>query len=247
MAVDKLVDSTQLDADLTSIANAIRTKGGTSAQLAFPAGFVSAVEAIPTGGDTHEVARKILDGTITEYVDDTLTYSRSYAFYNCANLEKFICHNIGSGTLQHAFDGVTKLKAIALPKFSAGGYTLAYNGYLEAIDLAGIAGLGYGIATSMFRDCAKLKYLIIRADTVKSLANVNAFTNTPFASGKAGGTLYVPASLVSSYQSASNWSTIFGYGSGAQNSIKSIESTHTDPDAFIDLTLYYADGTSIST
>ena len=50
MALDKLVDSTQLDADLTSVANAIRTKGGTSAQLAFPAGFVSAVEAIPTGG-----------------------------------------------------------------------------------------------------------------------------------------------------------------------------------------------------
>lgn len=36
--------------DLTSIANAIRTKGGTSAQLAFPSGFVSAIEAIPTGG-----------------------------------------------------------------------------------------------------------------------------------------------------------------------------------------------------
>jgi len=49
MAVDKLVDSTQLDADLTSVANAIRTKGGTSADLAFPNGFVSAVGAIPTG------------------------------------------------------------------------------------------------------------------------------------------------------------------------------------------------------
>ena len=36
--------------DLTSIANAIRTKGSTSAQLAFPAGFVSAIQAIPTGG-----------------------------------------------------------------------------------------------------------------------------------------------------------------------------------------------------
>lgn len=50
MALDKLVDSTQLDADLTSVANAIRTKGGTSAQLAFPAGFVSAVQAISGGG-----------------------------------------------------------------------------------------------------------------------------------------------------------------------------------------------------
>lgn len=40
MAVDKLVDSTQLDANLTSVANAIRAKGSTSAQLAFPTGFV---------------------------------------------------------------------------------------------------------------------------------------------------------------------------------------------------------------
>lgn len=54
MSVDKLVDSTQLDADLTSVANAIRTKGGTSASLAFPAGFVSAIDAIPTGGGTTE-------------------------------------------------------------------------------------------------------------------------------------------------------------------------------------------------
>lgn len=50
MAVDKLVDSAQLDADLMSIANAIRTKGGTSAQLAFPADFVSAIAAISGGG-----------------------------------------------------------------------------------------------------------------------------------------------------------------------------------------------------
>jgi hypothetical protein len=49
MAVDKLVDSNQLDANLTSVANAIRAKGGTSAQMAFPTGFVSAVQAIPTG------------------------------------------------------------------------------------------------------------------------------------------------------------------------------------------------------
>lgn len=50
MAVDKLVDSTQLNADLTSVANAIRAKGGTSASLAFPAGFVDAIGDIETGG-----------------------------------------------------------------------------------------------------------------------------------------------------------------------------------------------------
>ena len=50
MALDKLVDSSQLDTDLTAVANAIRTKGGTSASLAFPSGFVTAIGNIPTGG-----------------------------------------------------------------------------------------------------------------------------------------------------------------------------------------------------
>lgn len=50
MAVDKLVDSTQLNADLTSVANAIRAKGGASASLAFPDGFVDAIGDIETGG-----------------------------------------------------------------------------------------------------------------------------------------------------------------------------------------------------
>jgi hypothetical protein len=43
------------DIELTSIANAIRTKGGTQAQLEFPTGFVSAVQAIPTGGGGGDV------------------------------------------------------------------------------------------------------------------------------------------------------------------------------------------------
>lgn len=48
MAVDKLVDSAQLDGDLASVANVIRRKGGTSAQLSFPSGMVSAIEGIKT-------------------------------------------------------------------------------------------------------------------------------------------------------------------------------------------------------
>lgn len=54
MSVDKLVDSTQLDSDLTSVANAIRAKSGGSSQLAFPAGFVSEIQAIPSGGGDPE-------------------------------------------------------------------------------------------------------------------------------------------------------------------------------------------------
>lgn len=42
------------ESELTSVADAIRTKGGTSSPLVFPAGFVSAIEDIPAGGTTVE-------------------------------------------------------------------------------------------------------------------------------------------------------------------------------------------------
>ena len=64
MAVDKLVDSTQLNADLTAIADAVREKGGTSALLAFPDGFVNAIDAIQTGGGGGG-ATLIASGTYT--------------------------------------------------------------------------------------------------------------------------------------------------------------------------------------
>lgn len=46
MAFDKAVDSAQLNADLTSVADTIRAKGGTNEQLAFPSGFNAAISAI---------------------------------------------------------------------------------------------------------------------------------------------------------------------------------------------------------
>ena len=44
------------DTDLTSVANAIRTKGGTSASLSFPSGFVEAIGNISGGGETEALS-----------------------------------------------------------------------------------------------------------------------------------------------------------------------------------------------
>lgn len=52
MAIDKAVDSAALEANLTTIANAIREKAGTSGALAFPAGFAEAIAGIKAGGAT---------------------------------------------------------------------------------------------------------------------------------------------------------------------------------------------------
>lgn len=73
MAVDKLVDSTQLNSDLTSVANAIRAKSGGSGQLAFPAGFVSEIGNIPSGGGGFDFDVK----TVT-VSDNTPTVDRAF-------------------------------------------------------------------------------------------------------------------------------------------------------------------------
>lgn len=73
MALDKLVDSTQLDSGLTSVANAIRAKSGGSSQLAFPAGFVSEIGNIPTGGGGSGVT-KIASGTFTGAGSHSVTF-----------------------------------------------------------------------------------------------------------------------------------------------------------------------------
>lgn len=52
-----MADYKVTDTELTSIANAIRTKGSTQAQLEFPTGFVSAINAIPSGGGGGEYHR----------------------------------------------------------------------------------------------------------------------------------------------------------------------------------------------
>ena len=57
------------DTDLTSVANAIRIKGGSSASLSFPTGFVSAINDIPTGGGGASDGDVIFidyDGTVVD-------------------------------------------------------------------------------------------------------------------------------------------------------------------------------------
>ena len=70
MANEYLVNS----ADLTAIADAIREKGGTADELVFPAGFITAVEAIQSGGGGSAPSTEECDVNFYDY-DGTLLFS----------------------------------------------------------------------------------------------------------------------------------------------------------------------------
>ncbi len=274
MAIDKSIDSTQLDADLASVADAIRTKGGTSAQLAFPADFVQAIEDIETGGGgvtIDEIATRNFPDSITINVDIT---SKAFAYANTKNVtiasgkkinsDAFLGSTVETvyaplltavGDADSAFFNCSKLHTIEYGAQSIGGNT--FNGCgsltsasfknattlytsalkncskLPALDLPKLTGI---IRQNAFNGCSSLKTLVLRNSVVAKLSDINNFTNTPFASGGTGGTLYVPQALISEYQAATNWSTILGY---ANNQILPIEGSIYETQ--------YVDGTPIPT
>ena len=141
----------------------------------------------------------------------------TYAFYGCTSLTDIDFPNatsIGQG----AFQNCTSLTDINCPNAtSIGSDAFRSCSSLTEIEFAKVTT----ISAYAFNGCTSLDTLILRkSDGTTSLTNINAFNNTPFASGGTGGTLYVPQALISSYQSASDWSTILGY---PNNQIKPIE------------------------
>ena len=134
-----------------------------------------------------------------------------------------------------AFGGISAgLETLVLPAISsAGAYCFAESSSIKTIDF------GPNMPdwnAWFFSGDSSLSTVIIRKASVAGLTNINVFNATPFASGGSGGTLYVPSSLISSYENASNWSTILGY---ANNSIVAIEGSAYETT--------YADGTIIPT
>ena len=176
-------------------------------------------------------------------------YFSNYCFGSCTNLVSVSLPSVtriyssNYNTAQYVFNGCSKLEYVVLPSY--GNYAIDSYNFQNCTSLIGFDTANMNrFGNSVFYGDADFNILVIRkSDSVPQLSSPNAFGNTPFASGNSGGTLYVPSALISSYQSASNWSTILGY---TNNSIKSIESTATDPTAPVDLTTHYVDGTVIS-
>lgn len=68
------------------------------------------------GGDALEIARSIIDKTITSYSDDQLTEIGTYMFYNCSKLTELNAPNVAE-IGAYAFQG-SKVKTIYFPKLT---------------------------------------------------------------------------------------------------------------------------------
>lgn len=104
------------DAELTSIANAIRTKGGTSSDLVYPDGFISAISNIPSGGGSTLITKSITEnGTYNASSDSADGYS-SVTVNVAASASKMV-----TGTFTGDSAGAL---AVTVP-YSGSGYPIA--------------------------------------------------------------------------------------------------------------------------
>ena len=229
------------DTDLTSVADAIRTKGGTSAQLTFPAGFVSAVEAIETGGGGEDTFAQICNGTTTTYESDELLQIPANVLRTATTLTVFKAPNL-KDISTYALGGF-RGTVIAMPGFTGNIYN---NGYAfsgaTTLTIVDIGPNVVRLVSHFFDGATAMNTLILRKTSIVTLNNANAFNNCPFKSGGAGGTIYIPKALydalgtgTNDYKAATNWSTLDGYGTVTWAQIEgSIYETE------------YADGTPIT-
>lgn len=194
----------------------------------------------PKGGDPSALARALIGGTAESYVDETLT---AIKMTMPPSLKEFKCHN------------VTTILSPLNPFKDTGVTALAFPNITSGPNISGVYKVGASL-TAIDLNTEKLTQLVLASNTNMTvvvlrrdsspvvLNNVSCFNSTPFASGGAGGTIYIPKALydhlgdgtADDYKAATNWSTVDGYGTITWAKIEgSIYETK------------YADGTTIPT
>ena len=133
-----------------------------------------------------------------------VTRIESSAFDGCSSLTiaNFpVCTSVGG----YAFNVCYALSSISFPALQYVGSAFQFCSALYSVTLPAVIS----IASYALRGCTSLMTLILPSSYRASLLASNALFQTPmYTSSYTGayGSIYVPASLVSNYQAASNWS-----------------------------------------
>ena len=134
-----------------------------------------------------------------------LTTVSTSAFANCSNLTTVSLPNLETAIALFIFEKCINLSSISLPKITRigqGMFRSCYNLTTARFSMATSVGM------SAFDYCSKLESLYLLGSSVASLGGTG-FVSTPFRdSTYLGyfGSIYVPSSLLTSYQTTIGWS-----------------------------------------
>ena len=159
--------------------------------------------------------------TLTSLPDGVTAIGTS-AFSRCESMTSISCNGTIISVGNSAFNGNAsypmQIAHASFPNMAVsslgsafGSSTAAYACHLlEDADIGNTAA----IAANAFANCNKLQTLILRkTGSICTLANVSAFLNTPMRGyNSLSGTIYVPSALISTYQTATNWATVYAQG-----------------------------------
>lgn len=153
MAYDKFVDSVLLDANLTSVADAIRSKTGKTESLAFPEAFITEINSISGGGSV-----KVVDSE-----DEKGGIIRAITAQNSVLLEDSVTITPSSESQTIApstgYDGFASALIEAIPSayiIPSGTLSISENG---TVDVSQYANATVNVAGS---DSGKISELITR-------------------------------------------------------------------------------------
>ena len=184
-------------------------------------------------GAPDAMTRNVSD-TLAAYADAGAAAVRSYCFYGAALKSVSMPHAAAVGeraffrsAVERAFLPQAELQDAAFayaPLRTAVVKSCAASGKQQFYGCASLTAVDFTdpgvIPTKAFTQCTQLSALVLRKGTVAGLASTDAFVSTPFGSGGAGGTVYIPQALYDrlgdgsalDYQADTNWSAINGYG-----------------------------------
>jgi hypothetical protein len=167
MAYDKVIDSEKLNQDLTSIADAIRTSGGTTKPLEFPQGFVKAVEPLV---NKEDYLADVFNGDVSELVNSKVATKLPADFQrenrNLIKVDMANATSVGS----YCFYNCRSLVSLSLPSAtSVGGYGISNCINLEYLYLPSVTTVNEESITS----CKKLTSLYL-----PSLTKINSWGYT---------------------------------------------------------------------
>lgn len=203
---------------LKAVADAIRAKGGTSAPLAYPNGFVSAIQSIPSGSAKEEQEKTVTitaNGTVEITPDAGKTLSKATAIVNVPTsgggdsaLPSIIARSISGAYTNsditevgvYAFFNCGALTSIVFPNVTAiEAYAFQNCKQLALVDFSRIQST----AASSFNADTKLRTIILRNSEVAPNTALSGFKK--WLTGIIA-YVYVPSALLSSYKAASGWS-----------------------------------------